>query len=79
MLFKKHDLRDSIACGDVFYRHMMLSLQEQAKVLRIADDDQGIPHVHYEKTVLRTGGYQEHAGPHVLALATFARDFLPAH
>ncbi|WP_373088937.1 hypothetical protein [Sneathiella sp.] len=74
MLFKKQNIRDSIACGDVFYRHMMLSLQEQAKVLRIADDDQGIPHVHYEKTVVRTG-YREHAGPHVLALAIFTRDF----
>ncbi|MCR9215324.1 MAG: hypothetical protein NXI13_16525 [Proteobacteria bacterium] len=74
MFFKKESLRDTIATGDVFYRHMMLSLQEQAKVLRVENDDQGIPHVHYEKTVLRTG-YQEHAGPHVLALAIFEREF----
>jgi hypothetical protein len=78
MFFKKGSFRDSIACGDVFYRHMMLSLQEQAKVLRIEDDDQGIPHVHYEKTVLRTG-YQEHAGPRVLALDIFERDFRLSH
>ena len=78
MFFKKESLRNTIATGDVFYRHMMLSLQEQAKVLRIENDDQGIPHVHYEKTVLRTG-YQEHAGPHVLALAIFEREFHLSH
>lgn len=78
MFFKKERLRDTVVSGDVFYRHLMLSLQEQAKVLRVEDDDQGIPHVHYEKTVLRTG-YQEHAGPHVLALAIFAREFNLAH
>ncbi|MDF2368316.1 hypothetical protein [Sneathiella sp.] len=77
MFFKKQGLRDRIASGDIFYRRMMLSLQEQARVLRVEDDDQGIPHVHYEKTVLRTG-YQEHAGTNVLALAIFERDFQEA-
>ncbi|PHQ70676.1 MAG: hypothetical protein COB93_04875 [Sneathiella sp.] len=78
MFFKKESLAETIACGDVFYRHMMMSLQEQAKVLRVENDDQGIPHVHYEKTVIRTG-YQEHAGHRVLALATFEREFHLAH
>jgi len=78
MFFKKESLSDTIATGDVFYRHMMLSLQEQAKVLRVENDEQGIPHVHYEKTVLRTG-YKEPAGPRVLALAIFEREFHLAH
>ncbi|MCC3306144.1 hypothetical protein [Sneathiella sp. HT1-7] len=77
MFFKKQSLRDRIASGDIFYRRMMLSLREQARVLRVEDDDQGIPHVHYEKTVLRTG-YQEHSGTNVLALAIFERDFQEA-
>lgn len=77
MFFKKRNLRDQIASGDIFYRRMSLCLQEQAKVLRISDDDQGIPHVHYEKTVLRTG-FREHDGNKVLALDMFERSFRAA-
>ncbi|MAL79742.1 MAG: hypothetical protein CMN55_11640 [Sneathiella sp.] len=77
MFFKKRNLRDRIASGDIFYRHMSLSLQEQAKVLRISEDDQGIPHVHYEKTMLRTG-FREHGGNRVLALDMFERTFRAA-
>lgn len=77
LFFKKRNRRDHIALGDIFFRPMNLSMQEQAKVLRISEDDQGIPHVHYEKTLL-CSGHREHGGNKVLALSTFERQFRAA-
>ncbi|WP_334129268.1 hypothetical protein [Sneathiella sp.] len=77
LFFRKRNLRDHIASGDIFYRRMSLSMQEQAKVLRITEDGQGIPHVHYENTLLCTG-HREHGGNKVLALDMFERQFRAA-
>ncbi|MEH6402494.1 MAG: hypothetical protein V7750_03920 [Sneathiella sp.] len=74
MLFKKRLLKDKIGCGDIFYRHMQISAQEQARVLYVSNDKQGIPHVHYERTLL-AGGVKDLQGVRVLALEAFSKDF----
>ncbi len=52
----------------------MVNAQEEAKVLYISEDDQGISHVHYERTVIGSC-YKEPQGVRVLAMDTFAKDF----
>jgi len=74
MLFKKVDLKDKIAQGDVFHRTMLVNAREQARVLYISEDNQGIPHVHYERTLIGTC-YKELQGVRVLAIDAFAKDF----
>ncbi len=74
MLFRKIDLKDKIYQGTVFHRNMMINAQEEAKVLYISEDDQGISHVHYERTLIGSC-YKEPQGVRVLAMDTFARDF----
>ncbi len=74
MLFKKNNLREMIGCGDKFYRNMQISAQEEAKVIHIIDDEQGIPHVHFERTLFGSG-YKDPQGVRVLALDIFARDY----
>ncbi|MFT6558536.1 hypothetical protein [Sneathiella sp.] len=74
MLFKKIDLREKIVQGDIYYRAMQINAQEEAKVLYVSDDDFGIPHVHFERTLLGSG-YKDPQGVRVLALDTFAKDF----
>ncbi|MEP4190182.1 MAG: hypothetical protein ABJN51_03820, partial [Sneathiella sp.] len=64
MLFKKNNLREKIGCGDIFYRHMQISAQEEARVLRVSDDEQGIPHVHFERTLMGSG-YKDPQGVRV--------------
>ncbi|WP_148301849.1 hypothetical protein [Sneathiella glossodoripedis] len=58
----------------MFHRNMMVNAQEEAKVLYISEDDQGISHVHYERTVIGSC-YKEPQGVRVLAMDTFAKDF----
>lgn len=74
MLFKKNNLIDKIARGDIFSRRMRIDAQEEARVLSVSEDTQGIPHVHYEKTLV-AGGYKDPQGERVLCLDVFAKDF----
>lgn len=74
MLFKKNNLKDKIETGDTYFRSMQMSAREQALVLGVSNDAQGIPHVHYEKTLV-SGAYKDPQGTHVLCLDIFARDF----
>ncbi len=74
MLFRKVDLKDKISQGAVFHRSMMINAQEEARVLYISEDDHGIPHVHYERTLIGSS-FKEHQGVRVLSMATFAKDF----
>ncbi len=74
MLFKKNKLKDKIERGDLYRRPMQMSAQEEARVLFVSDDVQGIPHVHYEKTLV-SGGYKDPQGARVLSLDTFTKDF----
>ena len=74
MLFRKCNLREKIETGDVFYRDIKLSGQEEARVVDICDDEQGIPHVRFERTLFGSG-YKDPQGVRVLALDIFAREF----
>jgi len=74
MLFKKNNLMDKIARGDIFSRRMRIDAQEEARVLYVSNDPQGIPHVHYEKTLV-SGGYKDPQGARILSLDVFAKDF----
>ena len=74
MLFRKIDLKDKISQGSIFQRNMLINAQEEAKVLYISEDDQGISHVHYERTLIGSC-YKEPQGVRVLSMDTFARDF----
>jgi hypothetical protein len=74
MLFKKHSLKDKITCGQVYEREMIVSTREEARVLSISDDTQGIPHVRFERTLVGSS-FKNHQGIRVLALNAFVRDF----
>ncbi|GLQ07155.1 hypothetical protein [Sneathiella chinensis] len=78
MLFKRKQVISNVDCGDVFYRRMQLSGREEARVLYVSDDGQGIPHVHYEGTLLSCGK-KDPQGHRVLALDVFRRNFQVAH
>ncbi|MEH6475742.1 MAG: hypothetical protein V7727_08625 [Sneathiella sp.] len=78
MLFRKIDLKEKIVQGDVFHRDMRISTQEEARVLYITEDEQGISHVHYERTVIGSC-FKEAMGTRVLAIDAFARDFHVGH
>lgn len=74
MLFRKINLKEKISQGSIFQRSMLINAQEEAKVLYISEDYQGISHVHYERTLIGSC-YKEPQGVRVLAMDTFARDF----
>ncbi|WP_169569223.1 hypothetical protein [Sneathiella limimaris] len=74
MLFKKSDIKEKISQGAVFLRTMRVNAREEARVLYVSEDEQGISHVHYERTLIGSC-YKEPAGTRVLSLDTFARDF----
>ncbi|MBL4665732.1 MAG: hypothetical protein JKY04_00015 [Sneathiella sp.] len=78
MLFRKIDLKDKIAEGDIFHRNMKISTLEEARVLYISEDEQGISHVHYERTVIGSC-FKEPLGTRVLAIDAFAKDFHVGH
>ena len=78
MLFKKIDLKEKIIQGDVYQRNMLTSTQEEARVLYISEDKQGISHVHFEQTIIGSC-FKEPMGTRMLAIDAFARDFHLGH
>lgn len=72
MFFKRSRLLD-IHEGSTYYR-LQNNFREQAKVVSVAKDDQGIPHVHYDMNYL-VPGKMDPQGRRVLALECFSSEF----
>ncbi len=74
MMFKRTNLKEKISCGEIYRRNMRVNAREEAKVLSITDDEQGIPHVRFERTLVGSC-FKDPQGVRVLALDAFAKDF----
>ncbi|MBO6825149.1 MAG: hypothetical protein JJ879_03040 [Sneathiella sp.] len=73
-MFRRTNLKEKIACGAVYCRDMRVNAREEARVISITDDDQGIPHVRFEKTLI-CSSKKDPQGIRLLALDAFAKDF----
>jgi hypothetical protein len=72
-MFFKRSRHSDIHEGSVYYR-LQNNFREQAKVVSVSNDDQGIPHVHYEMNYLQPGKLDPQ-GRRVLALDCFTSEF----
>lgn len=76
MFFKRDNGMEFVKAGTAFRRTRADKMVETAKVLSIASDTFGIPHVKYELSVEKPVTRQcVIEGPRVLALATFATTY----
>jgi len=73
-MFRRTNLKEKIACGAVYCRNMRVNAREEARVISISDDEQGIPHVRFEKTLI-SSHHKDPQGVRILSLDTFAKDF----
>jgi len=73
-LFKNEKHRQDVKVGAVFRNIRRGNIIETAKVLDIAPDSMGVPHVHYTLSIQSTHqeGVEEHR---TLGLASFAEKF----
>ena len=73
MFFKRENRIEFVKAGSVFCRTRGDHIVETAKILSIAADCFGIPHVRYELEFRKPSATSNLSdGPRVLALATFA-------
>ncbi|MCR9220918.1 MAG: hypothetical protein NXI21_11890 [Alphaproteobacteria bacterium] len=76
MFFKRENAMEFVKAGTRFRRTRSDRMVETARVLSIASDDFGIPHVRYELSVEKPVTRQTVIeGPRVLALATFTSTY----
>lgn len=79
MFFRKAVCQDDISVGQSFQRRRGDDALERAKVLGIASDAFGIPHVRYELTVEKPLSHQLYpAGTKVLSLIAFSEAYQEA-
>ncbi|HSR72677.1 MAG TPA: hypothetical protein VLL72_09890 [Kiloniellales bacterium] len=74
LLFGSGERRPEVKVGDVFKAIRDGNIVETAKVLDVAPDSMGVPHVHYEVSIQRANqeSYEE---KRTLGLSSFAERF----
>lgn len=73
MFFRRIDIQEIVKAGATFRRERPDHTVETAKVLSVASDTFGIPHVRYELVFEKPSMCSRIVdGPRVLALSTFA-------
>ena len=73
-LLKSTSSRQNVNVGEIFRRVRRGNIVETAKVLDIAPDSMGVPHVHYEVSI-RGGEQHCFEEQRTLGLACFAERF----
>ena len=73
-LLKSASRRETVSVGEIFRRVRSGNIVETAKVLDIAPDSMGVPHVHYEVSI-RGGKQQIIEEQRTLGLASFSESY----
>ncbi len=74
MFFRRRKLTENVCEGCVFERVYSTNMVEQAEVLWVGDDLDGIPHVRFKMSYLRAH-CREPQGTRILALDCFAERY----